>query len=59
MCIRDRLGIAAVQALATGKSGYMVGEINWRVAYTPLEYTWEKEKELNVELVEMRNLLCE
>ena len=57
--LAGKLGIAAVQALATDKSGHMVGEINWRVAYTPLEYTWEKEKELNIELVEIRNLLCE
>jgi len=57
--LAGKLGIAAVRALAAGKSGYMVGEINWKVAYTPLEYTWEKEKELNVELVEMRKLLCE
>jgi len=57
--LAGKLGIAAVQALLAGKSGYMVGEVNWRVAYTPLQYTWEKEKELNVELVEMRKLLCE
>jgi 6-phosphofructokinase 1 len=57
--LAGKLGIAAVQALAAGKSGYMVGEINWRVAYTPLQDTWEKEKELNVELVEMRECLCD
>jgi 6-phosphofructokinase 1 len=57
--LAGKLGVAAVRALAAGKNGYMVGEINWRVAYTPLQYTWEKEKELNVELVEMRKLLCE
>ena len=57
--LAGKLGVAAVRALAMGKSGYMVGEINWRTAHTPLQDTWEKEKELNVELVEMRELLCE
>jgi len=57
--LAGKLGVAAVRALAAGRSGYMVGEINWSVAYTPLQYTWEKKKELNVELVEMRKLLCE
>ncbi len=57
--LAGKLGVAAVRALVAGKSGYMVGEMNWRVAYTPLRDTWEKKKELNVELVEMRMLLCE
>ena len=57
--LAGKLGVADVRALAAGKSGYMVGEMNRRVAYTPLEYTWEQEKDLNIELVEMRNLLCE
>jgi 6-phosphofructokinase 1 len=57
--LASKLGVAAVQALAAGKTGYMVGEINWRIARTPLRDTWEKEKGLNVELVEMRELLCE
>lgn len=57
--LAGKLGVAAVQALVAGKSGYMVGEVNWRVAYTPLRDTWEKEKELNTELLEMRMLLCE
>jgi 6-phosphofructokinase 1 len=57
--LAGKLGVAAVQGLVAGKSGYMVGEINLRVAYTPLQHTWEKEKELNVELVEMKRLLCE
>jgi 6-phosphofructokinase 1 len=57
--LAGKLGVAAVRALVAGKSGYMVGEMNWRAAYTPLRDTWEKKKELNVELLEMRMLLCE
>lgn len=57
--LAGKLGVAAVQALLAGKSGYMVGEVNWRIAYTPLRDTWQKEKDLNADLLEMRTLLCE
>ncbi len=57
--LAGKLGVAAVQALAAGKTGYMVGEINWKTAYTPLRDTWKKGKQLNDELVAMRMLLCE
>jgi 6-phosphofructokinase 1 len=57
--LAGKLGVAAVQALLASKSGYMVGEVNWRIAHTPLRDTWHKEKELNADLLEMRTLLCE
>ncbi|MFU8796491.1 MAG: 6-phosphofructokinase [Dehalococcoidia bacterium] len=57
--LAGKLGVAAVSALVEGKSGCMVGEVNWRVAYTPLRDTWDKKKDLNADLVGMRELLCE
>lgn len=57
--LASKLGVAAVRALAAGRSGVMVGETNWRLSFTPLQDTWDKEKELNAELLEMRSLLCE
>ncbi len=57
--LAGKLGVAAVRALVDRKSGYMVGEVNWRTTYTPLRDTWGKKKDLNAELVEMRELLCE
>ena len=57
--LAGKLGVAAVRALIDGKSGCMVGEVNWRTAYTPLCDTWGRKKDLNSDLVEMRELLCE
>lgn len=57
--LASKLGAAAVAALLNGKSGYMVGEINGRVAYTPLKDTWEKKKELHPELRELAKLLSD
>lgn len=57
--LASKLGAAAVQALLTGKGGRMVGEINWQIAYTPLQDTWEKKKQLNADLEELAKLLSE
>jgi 6-phosphofructokinase 1 len=61
---RDRvlasgLGAAAVQALIDGKGGYMVGEINKEIAYTPLKDTWEKKKALHAGLTDLLNMLSD
>jgi 6-phosphofructokinase 1 len=50
------LGAAAVDALLSGKSGCMVGEVNNEIACTPLAETWEKKKPLNKRLVELARL---
>ena len=51
------LGASAVQALADGKKGVMVGIVGGKQKYTPLEDTWEKEKELNPRLRQLVQLL--
>jgi len=60
---RDRvlassLGTAAVDAFLGGKSGYMVGEVNNEIAYTPLRDTWEKKKLLSARHRELGRLLA-
>jgi len=60
---RDRvlassLGSAAVKALLSGKNGYMVGEINNEISYTPLRDTWEKKKPLSTRLRELAGMLA-
>ena len=60
---RDRvlassLGAAAVDAFLSGKNGYMVGEINNQIIYTPLRETWEKKKPLNARHRELVRLLA-
>jgi 6-phosphofructokinase 1 len=51
------LGATAVQALAEGKSGVMVGVVGDDIAYTPLKDTWEQKKELNERLIKLVDLL--
>jgi 6-phosphofructokinase 1 len=60
---RDRvlassLGSAAVEAFLDGKNGYMVGEINNEITYTPLRDTWEKKKPLSARLQKLAGLLA-
>jgi 6-phosphofructokinase 1 len=57
--LASRLGAAAVQALIDGKGGYMVGEINREIAYTPLEDTWEKKKALHAGLTSLLKILSD
>lgn len=57
--LASKLGIAAVQALIDGKSGYMVGEINREIAYTALRDTWEKEITLPVGLTDLLKILSD
>ena len=45
--LASRLGVSAVDALLSGRSGYMVGEVKGETVLTPLRDTWEKEKPLN------------
>ena len=60
---RDRvlassLGAAAVDAFLSSKNGYMVGEINNQIIYTPLRETWEKKKPLSARHRELVRLLA-
>ncbi len=57
--LASRLGAAAVQALIDGKGGYMVGEVNREIAYTPLKDTWEKKKALHVALTDLLKMLSD
>ena len=45
--LASKLGAAAVNALVECKVGFMVGQVNGRVTYTPLRDTWEKVKDLD------------
>jgi 6-phosphofructokinase 1 len=56
--LASKLGAAAVDALANGKTGYMVGEIKGEIALTPLRDTWEKSKELDSNLLQLMKVLA-
>lgn len=51
--LASRLGSAAVEALAGGHSGVMVGVINGAVRLTPMRQTWSRRKEIDYELLEL------
>jgi len=56
--LASRLGVAAVEALIEGKSGYMMGEQNNQVTYTPLEDTFKKIKNLDPDMLRLIKLLA-
>lgn len=56
--LASELGAAAVDALAAGKSGYMVGMIGSEIALTPLSETWTKSKDLDARLLKLLHILA-
>jgi 6-phosphofructokinase 1 len=56
--LASKLGAAAIDALANGKAGYMVGELRGEIALTPLRETWEKRKELDNNLLQLIKILA-
>ncbi len=56
--LASKLGAAAIDALADGKSGYMVGELRGEIVLTPLRETWEKSKELDNNLLQLVKILA-
>jgi 6-phosphofructokinase 1 len=44
--LATRLGVAAVDAMLEGKTDIMVGQINKKLSFIPLEDTWTKKKQL-------------
>jgi 6-phosphofructokinase 1 len=56
--LASKLGAAAVDALARGISGYMVGESNGQITLTPLRETWKKRKELDSNLLQLVKVLA-
>ncbi len=54
----SKLGVAAVEALISGESGCMVGEVKGEIVYTPLEDTWRKVKPLDDYLLRLLPLLA-
>ena len=56
--LASKLGAAAVDALVNGRAGYMVGELKGDIALTPLRETWEKQKELDNDLLRLVKVLA-
>lgn len=56
--LASHLGMAAVDALISGKKDVMVGRIYHQITYTPLNETWEKKKPLQDYLFELSDILA-
>jgi len=56
--LASELGAAAVNALADGITGCMVGQIGDDLVCTPLEETWSRVKELNTRMLKMLHILA-
>lgn len=55
--LASKLGAAAVEKLIEGKSGIMVGEINWEVNEIPLSDTWKNHKKISPRILELARIL--
>jgi 6-phosphofructokinase 1 len=51
--LATRLGFHSVEALIAGKSGVMAGLKNNKIAYTPIEETFEKKKNVSKDEIKM------
>ncbi|WP_135257244.1 6-phosphofructokinase [Thermus caldilimi] len=56
--LASRLGAAAVEALAGGTSGVMVGEVEGEVELTPLKEAVERKKDINRTLLALSRVLA-
>jgi len=56
--LASRLGAGAVRALTEGRTGVMVGEVAGHVVETPLDLTWSRQKDLDVEMLQLMKTLA-
>ena len=56
--LASHLGMAAVDALISGKTDVMVGRIYHEITYTPLPQTWEMKKSIQPYMFELAELLA-
>ena len=56
--LASRLGVVAVDCLLGGERNKMVGIVNDKIELTPLEYTWQKKKEVNLNLYRINEILA-
>lgn len=56
--LASRLGYASVRALLDGKAGVALGQVDHKIAYTPLHDAIHKTKDLDGDLLEMAKVLA-
>ena len=57
--LATRLGIGAVEALAEGQTGVLVGRINAQTVNTPLEEVAKNKKQIDMGLMELARILAQ
>ena len=55
--LASRLGVAAVEALISGRKGEMVGVMNHKIAFTPFDHAIKHNKTLNQSLLDLAYIL--
>ena len=55
--LASRMGVRAVEDLIKGKSNYMVGLLNDKIAITPLEQAVKGKSEINEELIRVSDIM--
>jgi len=56
--LASKLGSGAVRALVEGRTGVMIGEVAGKVAETPFELAWSRQKELDMEMFNLMKTLA-
>jgi 6-phosphofructokinase 1 len=56
--LASKLGSGAVRALVEGRTGVMVGEVAGKLVETPFELTWSRQKELDMEILDLMKTLA-
>ncbi|HEY0611984.1 MAG TPA: 6-phosphofructokinase, partial [Chitinophaga sp.] len=56
--LASRMGFAAVNALLEGKHNVMVGIVNNKIHYTPLDHAIKAKEEMDPEWVKMCKILA-
>lgn len=55
--LASRLGVAAVEALHEGQRGVMIGQVNKRIIFTPLDHAVKHHAQINPELLRVVDIL--
>ena len=56
--LASKLGWGAVRALVESRTGVMVGELGGKLAETPFEVAWSRQKELDMEMLQLMRTLA-
>jgi len=56
--LASRLGVAAMDCVLKGERNKMVGIVNHKIKITPLEYSWQKKKEVNLNFYKINEILA-